>query len=168
MTKRNTYPQRGKPPAVRFAEKYVVAESGCWEWQSALGDRGYGIFWIDSRRKSAFAHRYSLEMALGAPLPRGMLVMHSCDNPKCVNPDHLSLGTNSDNLVDASQKGRIARGERNGGGGKLTEEMVREILATRGIVGCTTAARKYGVSGQTIKRIRRRQGWRHVESEARQ
>jgi hypothetical protein len=167
MTKMNTHGQRSKTIAERFEEKVDRSSGVCWLWTSAIGTRGYGIFWVGGGRGSAFAHRFAFEMANpGVPMLPGALVMHSCDNPRCVNPAHLSLGSNSDNLMDASAKGRIARGERNGGGKKLTELQVRDILSSRAYLGCNKAAEKHGVSTQTIKAIRRGRIWKHVQQDA--
>lgn len=168
VTKGSTHAQRGKSLVERFNEK-VERTEGCWLWQSAIGSRGYGIFWVGGERRSAFAHRIAYEIAHpDEPMPAGLLVMHSCDNPRCVNPAHLSLGTNSQNQLDSSRKGRNARGEKNGGGRRLTEIAVREILATHGQLGCRRAARAYGVSSQTIKAIRRGRSWAYVAREERQ
>jgi hypothetical protein len=96
-------------------------------------------------------------------IPDGMVIMHSCDNRKCTNPSHLRLGLPKDNVVDAASKGRMARGEKNGGGRKLTEEAVREILATKGMVGSTTMGRKFGVDRHTVQVIRAGKIWKHVQ-----
>lgn len=161
MTKANTQPQRGKAPEARFWEK-VDKTGDCWLWTSALSDNGYGVFWVGNGRRSVFAHRFAVELRDGCMPPVGMVVMHSCDNKRCVNFGHLVIGTNSDNLQDASRKGRIARGERNGGGVKLCEAQVVEILRSSGSIGCQRAARIFNVSPQTIKRIRNRRNWKHV------
>lgn len=160
MTKMNVYHQRKKTLVQRFEEK--IDKSGdCWLWTSAIGSRGYGIFWVGGKERSKFAHRLAWEMANGAEIPDGLVVMHACDNPRCVNPAHLSVGTTQDNAIDASQKGRIARGERNGGGGKLTESQVREIKSRA--LSISKAAAAYGVSMQTVKSIRKGRIWRHVD-----
>lgn len=119
----------------RFWSK-VQKGNGCWLWTSARsgGSHGnaYGFFWVGGKKRSEFAHRVSYKLHKG-PINDGMCVMHSCDNPLCVNPEHLSIGTNTDNLQDAAKKGRTAYGERNGGGGKLTDNSVRRIKALKGI-----------------------------------
>lgn len=160
MTKKGTFGQRSKTTEQRFWEKVSKGED-CWEWLSAFSSRGYGVFWKGREERSVFAHRYSYELAKG-PIPEGMVIMHSCDNPRCVNPDHLSYGSIRDNALDAMHKGRLAEGVRNGGGRKLTEDQVREIWNTRKSIGCKRAATVFGVSSQTIKSIRNGRIWRSV------
>jgi hypothetical protein len=87
----------------RFWAKVEKQESGCWVWQGATRS-GYGAIKIDGKVKGT--HRVSFEMANG-PIPEGLLVCYSCDNPPCVNPDHLWLGTYEDNARDGWKKGRI-------------------------------------------------------------
>jgi len=86
----------------RFFQK-VNKTDKCWLWTGALNSRGYGCFSID--RKSKLAHRYSYEIYKGE-IPKGMYVCHACDVPNCVNPDHLWLGTASDNIKDMFKKDR--------------------------------------------------------------
>jgi len=150
----------------RFEEK-VDRSGDCWTWTSAISPNGYGVFWVGGGR-SRYAHRMAWEFANpGFAIPKGMVVMHSCDRRNCVNPSHLRIGTQRDNVLDAKQKGRNAYGERNGGGVKLNELQVRGILQSSGVIGCVRAARMYGVSSQTIKRIRRGKNWRHINLETR-
>lgn len=102
------------PAVERFWEKVSIVEGdGCWEWKAARYSNGYGAFsWpVVDRRERALAHRASYELTYGT-IPPGMLVCHHCDNPPCVRPDHLFLGTNSDNMRDASVKGRTLKGDR--------------------------------------------------------
>lgn len=77
----------------------------CWIWTAGLQGKGYGQFY-ESKRKPIGAHRYSWKLANGKDIPPGMQVMHSCDNPPCVNPAHLSVGTCADNQRDCAAKGR--------------------------------------------------------------
>jgi hypothetical protein len=93
------------PPAeVRFWAN-VLKTPKCWEWQAALNQSGYGYLRVGAKSEHVMAHRYSWEMHCSA-IPQGMFVCHKCDNPKCVRPDHLFLGTQADNLRDMWQKGR--------------------------------------------------------------
>ena len=96
-----------RSPADRYWAK-VDKTGSCWLWTGSLNSSGYGLFGAKATRpvKLALAHRYGWELCRG-PIPDGMLVLHSCDTPACVRPDHLSLGTNRDNMRDARDKGRL-------------------------------------------------------------
>lgn len=91
----------------RFEAKFRRSANGCWEWVAAKKGAGYGAFWLSGALRGA--HRAALFLYRGEPLDSDMHAMHSCDNPACVNPDHLSYGTRTDNMRDASAKGRIVR-----------------------------------------------------------
>ncbi len=100
------YPHRPRPVAERFWPKVRRGE-GCWEWTGARSAKGYGRL-TAGRRGDGYlrTHRLSFELAYG-PVPDGLFVLHRCDNPPCVRPDHLFLGTKSDNMRDAVSKGRL-------------------------------------------------------------
>lgn len=87
----------------RFWKKVDKSESGCWIWTGALNGKGYGIMTIQG--KHILAHRFSLILNNRNEIPTGLFVCHKCDNPKCVNPDHLFLGTARDNADDMYYKG---------------------------------------------------------------
>lgn len=89
-------------PVDRFWSN-VKTGSDCWEWRGSLFPNGYGIFYVND--KSVRAHRYSYELHKGT-IPKGKMILHSCDNRKCVNPDHLRAGTARDNIMDALERGR--------------------------------------------------------------
>jgi hypothetical protein len=92
-------------PLERFERKYIpVTESGCWIWLGGLQGKGYGQFTLKNKRVKA--HRFSFEQFVGE-IPDGMLVCHHCDVMCCVNPAHLFVGTNSDNMSDCANKGRL-------------------------------------------------------------
>lgn len=101
------YARTQKPPTEkRFWERVNKQPDGCWLWTGTTNLRGYGI--LARNNTMQLAHRFSYELHKGV-IPDGMFVCHSCDNPPCVNPDHLWLGTNADNVSDMVAKGR-ARG----------------------------------------------------------
>jgi len=92
------------PLATRFWAKVKVG-SGCWEWLANKNNAGYGMIRLGGKGRKALAHRVSYEMHCGA-IPAGADVMHSCDNPACVRPDHLSVGSRSDNIKQAVARKR--------------------------------------------------------------
>lgn len=127
----------------------------CWLWLGALNPKGYGWAWHGRR-----AHRVSWMLHHG-PIPNGLLVCHSCDNPRCVNPKHLWLGTSADNQADKARKGRAAR--RPGSKhplAKLTEEWVLAIRASA--EPTDKIANRFGVSVACIRDVRSRKNWRHL------
>ena len=87
----------------RFPTKYNIVESGCWEWNGALRADGYGILKVNG--KCLGAHRYAYELYKGK-IPIGLNVLHACDNRKCINPEHLFVGTQLENLLDCIKKDR--------------------------------------------------------------
>ena len=102
------------PPHIRALDKTLIGE-GCWEYGGKIGNRGYGLVYVETlpngREKWALAHRVVYEGLVG-PIPEGMFLCHHCDNPKCVRPDHIFVGTDADNKADMYAKGRQASGER--------------------------------------------------------
>lgn len=99
---------------------HVLKCNGCWMWNGRINNKGYGVMDAEGPRRGrpVFAHRISYQLASGEPIPDGLCVLHRCDNPPCVNPDHLFLGTKTDNNRDAAAKGhfstpaRVAAGTR--------------------------------------------------------
>ena len=134
------------------------AENGCWEWTASVNNKGYGWFRLDGKNRGA--HRVSWMLQHGA-VPGGLFVLHRCDNPSCVNPDHLWLGTNADNMRDKVEKGRAPAlpGESNGQA-KLTEADVIAIRADHRSLRAIAA--EYGVSHALIGYIKRGDHWSHI------
>lgn len=89
----------------RFWEKVRIVESGCWEWTKARNEDGYGRYGAGGRGRAMGAHRAAHEALVG-PIPEGMQVLHGCDNPPCVNPAHLGVGTNAANVRDRENRQR--------------------------------------------------------------
>lgn len=137
----------------------VKKSDGCWIW-GALRLNGYGCLRFNGKR--TLAHRVSWEIHNG-PIPEGLFVLHRCDNPACVRPDHLFLGTRKDNMQDMIKKGRRAPirllGEWNPQS-KLTEASVKQIRSSN----CSgiDLAKQFGVSQQLISEVKARLVWKHV------
>lgn len=136
-----------------------IPEAGCWIWTGTITSRGYGQ--LLSSNKKIYAHRAAFEAFVGE-IPEGMVVCHTCDNVHCVNPDHLFLGTQKDNLQDMKRKGRSTRGERNTQS-KLIEENIIDIRSLLD-AGWTQeqVAKQYNVSRQAIGSIKTGRNWNHV------
>jgi hypothetical protein len=130
--------------------------SGCWLWLGTLDKKGYGVLSVGG--KKAFAHRISLKVH-GVHMKPSEWALHHCDNPCCVNPEHLYPGSNADNVEDRVRRGRGLAGSRNTNS-KLTERQVIEMrsLEETSII----VAAKYGVSTNTVRRVRGRYGWMHI------
>lgn len=146
----------GKSKEEAFSKKVMMTPS-CWLWIGAINNKGYGLF------RGKLAHRCAFEMYNGS-IPDGLDVCHNCpngDNPKCVNPSHLFLGTRFQNMQDAIGKGRIPKGSQKSQA-KLTEEQVNAILKFPKDVPHSQVARLYAVSRTLIRRIRNGVCWRHI------
>jgi hypothetical protein len=141
--------------------------SGCWEWVGSKRN-GYGRMIVGSRtdgtRRSASAHRVSYELTYGE-IPEGMEVCHKCDNPCCVNPDHLFLGTKQDNAADRDAKGRniVFIGEEQPRS-KLTKKAVKDARWERAYKGTSyqMLADRYGVSKKTMQNAIKGVTWKCV------
>lgn len=134
--------------------------TGCWIWKLKIDSWGYGQFGdVDRRIRSA--HRGAWEAAEGS-IPEGKCICHRCDNPACVNPAHLFLGTHADNTRDKVLKGRQSKGSSNGQP-KMVERDVSIIktLLTLGVQQ-RRLAKLHGVSENTISLIKLGRAWRHV------
>jgi len=161
----------------RFYSKTKPAANGCIEWVGARMQSGYGVFYL---KRSTVAHRVAWTIANGA-IPEGMYVLHKCDNPPCVNIDHLFIGTLADNNHDKIAKGRAVyvRGESHGmyknrdaaakgvdaPAAKLNPDKVCEIIGfLNDGVSQGKLAKKYGVCRKSIANIKNAKTWMEVTS----
>ena len=144
-------------------DSLLDVETGCWEWQRSKFASGYGIVVKDG--KFLGAHRVYYELEYGT-IPAGMDVCHSCDNPSCVNPHHLFLGTARDNMQDAARKRRTARncGEKHGCHKITKEEALNIILLSASRVSQRSISRKCGISQTQVNRIVNKKSWSYALS----
>ena len=156
-----------KTLADRFWEKVAVStEDKCWEWTSAFTTRNYGFFWVGGKKRSEYAHRMSYMLAKGE-IPDGMVVMHACDNTRCVNPNHLSIGTFKDNSQDSVKKKRAACTKQDGNrnpSAKFRETTVQRLRIVGGCVPQKTLAAATGMTRENVGQILRSDTWSHLTS----
>jgi len=155
----------------------IKADHECWIWKGPTFERGYGQTSV-ARRFTTKAHRMAYMIATNRFIPAGMFICHRCDNPPCVNPSHLFVGTVQDNANDMKKKRRgtigeksvrrtnpekTARGERHGNA-KLNENKVVEMRSEYAAGGTSfpKVARKYGIDTSTAYAIIKRKSWSHV------
>jgi hypothetical protein len=154
----------------RFKEKIDGPDkNGCMNWIGCFSNGRYGAFITGSRkdgtRKRYTSHRLSYELFVGE-IPKGLCVLHKCDNTKCVNPEHLFLGTQRDNMKDMIQKGRdfhiVPFGSKHGNS-KLNEEQVMEIRKkfSEGI-SVKSIAKIYKISDANVRLIINKKAWKHI------
>jgi len=162
---------KAKPPIDRFERMYIPEpNSGCWLWLGHIPKSGYGQFRLstDPQDRAEGAHRAAW-MLFNGEIPDGLQVCHRCDVRCCVNPQHLFLGTATENMQDAVRKGRmnwkqqvrpgLPRGEKHHSA-KLTP---KDVIAIRSLnINGVEAARKFGVAPTTVSRIRRNLVWQHL------
>lgn len=150
---------KSAPVPTRF-RKFVgpPRETGCWPWTGSRSkmEGGYGRLNVGGRPVSA--HRIAYQLYVGT-IPSGMWVLHACDWPPCVNPEHLFLGTRATNSADAVAKGRIAHGEKHWNA-RLTERDVRAIRKLAPRTPSRALSRRFGVTQSTIWRVVNHQLWR--------
>lgn len=153
-----------RPKGMTLAEAFAYFMPGnppkyCWEWTGKVAPNGYGILNMGTR--SLMAHRVSYELAVGS-IPEGQMILHSCDNRRCVNPNHLRPGSHMDNMIDRQIRLRTPRG-RKIPQAKLNEDQVREIRKLCiNDVRYPVIARQFGVSTSTIQAVAAHKNWKHV------
>ena len=139
----------------RFWEKVNIGDPDeCWEWLAGKC-KGYGMFWVENRSSHIRANRMAWELIHGS-IPDGMQILHTCDNPGCVNPKHLWLGTHQDNMIDMFKKGRGNRHL------AFNVEQVKEIrnLYSSGNYSYREIGKIFGVGHSEIGQIIRREIWK--------
>lgn len=143
----------------RFMAKFTVSDNGCWQWKDGKTER-YPSFTYN--QTNHHAHRVSYMLFKG-DIPEGLCVCHSCDNPKCVNPRHLFLGTMGDNLRDMFRKGRRNICGENHTNNKLTTEQVLSIRKmAKDNKPTKEIAKEFNISTTNVNLIIRGAGWRHL------
>ncbi len=153
----------------RFYDKVLLPnENGCMEWQASKRDFGYGAFSLHGGFPIK-AHRYSYELFNGK-IPKGMHVLHKCDNPPCVAPEHLYLGTDKENSSDRIKRNRhspppVRFGEKNNKS-KLTDNDVINILKLfNSGVSAYKVSKIYNMDKSTIQDIKSGKNWKHISRE---
>jgi len=152
-----------KPISERFWPKVNIPEdkTKCWEWNAGLDSMGYGAMSMPGKKYFERSHRISWTLKNG-DIPKELCVLHRCDNPKCVNPDHLFLGTNSDNVSDKVKKKRHAFGARQGIA-KQTEASAKNIIALyHAGMDRHILSRIFGTRPANIRNIVSGERWSHL------
>ena len=137
----------------------------CWVWRGYRHKQGYGRFkW---RGQNRLAHRLSVQFTTGKEIPWQVHALHRCDNPPCVNPEHIFLGNHRANMADMRRKGRHAHGERSGLA-VLTEKEVKRlrVIGASKLLTHSEMALIFGIDKSNVTRVLNRQNWAHSESEA--
>lgn len=171
----------GRKPLLESPKKHILnnieidADTGCWNWtRGKKTHNGYGETWVN--RKRYRAHRLAY-IAFVGPIPKGKVICHHCDNPACVNPDHLWAGTQRENIRDSIRKGRFTMAIKNlncslrkgckgiqNASSKLNEKQVTSIRQEYAEKNTSHSklAKKYSVSRTTIYEILNRRTWNHI------
>lgn len=151
-----------KPSFTKRFEAFIMPDMnyGCWLWTGTMNSDGYGNFGVKASCH-AKAHRVSYEIYKGK-IPPGLIVRHKCDNPSCVNPDHLELGTHADNSSDRSKRNRTALGAKNGKS-VLKPEQVYSIRSLASVgMSERVIAREIGVHRGTVNAVLSGRTWAHL------
>lgn len=155
----------------RFYSRVDVDERGCWIWSGPRNEFGYGCTsLIGFKVKNAHVVSWRIEHG-GVGVPLGHVVMHLCDVPACVNPEHLKAGTQSENMLHAAKNGRLSRSRQRGSdrhNAVLNDDLVRQIrsLSDRGAASAAAIARTLGFAPRTVRDVVARRSWKHVDAES--
>jgi hypothetical protein len=152
--------KRNIPIQDRVNDKIQISDTGCWLWTDSLVTGGYGGITINKKRYRATHIVYKLYKNID--IPEGKMLCHTCDNPACVNPDHLFIGNQIDNLRDMRLKNRHAFGSGNGTA-KLSEKIVPIIReANKAGFSVASIARYFRMNSSVISKVVNTKTWRHV------
>lgn len=143
----------------RFWEKVNKSKDGCWEWQASIDTKGYGYCW--NGKKVVRAHRFSWELHFG-PIPNCIQVLHSCDNPPCINPEHLFLGTNLDNVKDKCKKERQKKGEKHPFAILKDEQVIEIRRRDESGESLANISKEFNVTKKSISQVARGNKWKHI------
>lgn len=152
-----------RTPQEMIKDKSIRGLNGCWEWVGSIKKNGYGrldntYYWV-KKYPAHTAHRFSYLVHFGE-IQNNLFVCHKCNNRKCVNPEHLYLGTHKDNMIDKSNAGSC-RGSKNHKA-KLNEEQVGKIKVLLKSLTVKEVAKLFSVSLNIIYRIRAKTTWKYV------
>lgn len=146
----------------KIKEYAIQSETGCLLWTGAIITGGYGRIRISGKGKTI--SRVMWEVSHCKRIPKNMHVCHTCDNPRCINPDHLWVGYPKDNVNDKVKKNRQAKGGNNGNS-KLTDKQIKEIRLRFINETSTKLAKEYGIHHSTIIRICQKRTWKHISDQ---
>lgn len=150
-----------KQHLAKYFEKRVIRKSGCWDWSTKGNGSKYIRMDYARKEKRISAHRYSYLIHKGE-IPKGMFVCHSCDNPRCTNPEHLFLGTCKDNLVDMAKKNRNRTGENHANSKIKIKDVIKiKKLLSLG-VSAARISRDLHISIHIIYPIKQGKTWKNI------
>jgi len=151
------------PTIEELQKRCIVTSTECWEWQGSKNGAGYGALTVSGIMQRV--HRVMMHISTGFDLNSGLYILHKCDNPPCINPAHLFVGTQSDNLRDAARKGRLyshgVRGSKHVRS-RLFEADVVTIRSLEPYLSQREIAKLYHVDKSNVWRILRRKTWVHI------
>lgn len=155
---------KGRVPEPFWDRATIGSNDECWPWKRNTNPQGYGT--LKAQGKMQRAHRLAYELSRG-PIPEGMVVCHTCDNPSCVNPHHLFLGSQRDNVRDMMSKGRQSDTAKSGESNLSAKLTAPQVVAIRELYASkehsqSDLATMFGVTRQQISLIVNRKNWTHI------
>jgi len=144
----------------RFFSKIYITDD-CWIWHGTINATGYGVFFLSYNRKQILSHRYSYQLFYKTELTTSRIIRHKCDNPLCINPRHLIIGSHADNVKDRVERGRSAIGENNGRS-KLTIKDVKYIRKNYRQHSRKELANIYSVDRKVVYDIIHNNTWKDI------